>query len=157
MFFFYHASLLINLKLSELIAIFGRTNNAIVMKRFFFLIAVTIAALTFASCSKETKHDIVGTWRVVYASLTIDGKTTESTDDNSDVYYEFKSNGTYLYYGSKTQQGSYSYNEELGKLTYQTQGSSTSTTVDIVWVSNNEITWTDMMSYGSLKMTLKRK
>lgn len=115
---------------------------------FAFIAAIAI----LSGCDKDNKDEtftIVGTWEFVSYTdrYNIDGNVKEYTYPRSGEYFEFKGDGTLVYYtkgdDNKTKFGTYSYNEAIGKLSYEL--GSAKKTAEIVVKNNKEIEWVEQI------------
>ena len=127
------------------------------MRTITRVLAAIFAVAIVAGCSKERSYSIVGTWRVTSITAKIGGNVISGTDENSNMFYEMKNDGTMIEYGTETKVAEYSYNAELGILTYRYSGNKGYSSANISFSNKNEFDWYEKDEYSELKMHLKRK
>lgn len=123
------------------------------------IVAVTMCAFSFVSCSNDdddnlSTADVVGTWMTT--SVQIDGKwvdLTSSLYESQRAYANFKSDGTYVGWGSLGN-GSGTWKLEGRTLTTYVSGKVYITYSNIV-LNGSEMSGT--MSQGSTSMNFKAK
>lgn len=123
------------------------------------IVAVTMCAFSFVSCSSDdddnlSTADVVGTWMTT--SVQIDGKwvdLTSSLYESQRAYANFKSDGTYVGWGSLGN-GSGTWKLEGRTLTTYVSGKVYITYSNIV-LNGSEMSGT--MSQGSTSMNFKAK
>lgn len=127
------------------------------MKTTIRIIAAICAIAILSGCNNDKTNDIVGTWRVTSVTAIYGGTVQSATDENSNMFYEFKSDGTMIEYGSETRMAEYSYNDNLGILTYRYSGKTDYTSANIAFSGKDEFDWYEKTKYTEIKMHLKRK
>ena len=121
----------------------------------FFTALCAIAII--AGCNKDKTNSIVGIWRVTSIVATYDGTTHSASDENSDFFFEMKSDGTMIEYGTETRMAEYSYDDNLGILTYRYSGKTDYSSAHISFTNKDEFDWHEKTESKEMTMHLKRK
>ena len=127
------------------------------MKTAIKLFTALCAIAVIAGCNKDKNYSILGTWRVTSIVATYGGTTHSASDENSNMFFEMKSDGTMIEYGTETRTAEYSYDDNLGILTYRYSGKTDYSTANITFSNKDEFDWHEKKTDKEMTMHLKRK
>jgi hypothetical protein len=127
------------------------------MRTAIRLFTAICAVAIIAGCNKDNTYSILGTWRATSIVATYGGSTHSASDENSTLFFEMKSDGTMIEYGSETKTAEYSYDDKLGIMTYRYSGKTDYSTATITFTNKDEFDWYEKKVDKEMTMHLKRK